>query len=142
MRAPFTQLYIHCVWATWDRQPLILPKYEARLYAAVADKCHELKGEAITVGGDLDHLHLLARLPVTVSVAELVKHVKGSTSHLMNHEIAPQREFKWQGYYGAFTVSPRAIDKIAAYVRGQKTHHAQRRTFPEWEQCYREVDDE
>jgi hypothetical protein len=36
MRAPYTQLYLHCVWGTWDRLPLITPAIEQRLYAAIA----------------------------------------------------------------------------------------------------------
>jgi hypothetical protein len=30
--APFTELYLHCVWATWDRLPLITPEVELDLY--------------------------------------------------------------------------------------------------------------
>ena len=37
------------------------------------------------------------------SVAELVKQVKGASSHLVNHRL--KIPFKWQGGYGAFTVS-------------------------------------
>ncbi|MFQ5434598.1 MAG: hypothetical protein ACE5FD_06960 [Anaerolineae bacterium] len=36
MRAPYTQLYVHMVWATWDRLPLITKTIEPRLYAAIA----------------------------------------------------------------------------------------------------------
>ena len=26
MREPYTQLYVHLVWSTWDRQPLLTPE--------------------------------------------------------------------------------------------------------------------
>ncbi|HLF26224.1 MAG TPA: IS200/IS605 family transposase [Anaerolineae bacterium] len=116
MRAPYTQLYLHCVWATWDRLPLITPSSEARIYAATATKCYELKCEMIAIGGDADHVHLLVRLPTTLAVATLLKEVKGSSSHLVTHEITPNEFFKWQGAYGAFTVSKDAVKSVAAYI--------------------------
>jgi hypothetical protein len=35
IRENFTQLYIHCVWATWDRLPLITPDIQQVIYAAI-----------------------------------------------------------------------------------------------------------
>ena len=31
MRSPYTQLYLHIVWATWDRLPLITETIKPRL---------------------------------------------------------------------------------------------------------------
>ena len=109
MRRPYTQLYVHLVWATWDRLPLILPTIEPRLYAAMAAKCDGLKCHPMAIGGIENHVHLLAGIPSTVTVADLVKGVKGSTSHLLNHAVAGRwfsvagclwrvyREQKWRG---------------------------------------------
>jgi hypothetical protein len=38
MRAPYTELYLHCVWATWDRLPLITDEIEGAVYAAIHAK--------------------------------------------------------------------------------------------------------
>jgi phage terminase Nu1 subunit (DNA packaging protein) len=32
--------------------------------------------------------------------------------------------FKWQGSYGAFTVSRWDVDAVAKYIQRQKEHHA------------------
>jgi hypothetical protein len=32
MRAPFARLFVHLVWATWDRLPLITPDIQPRIY--------------------------------------------------------------------------------------------------------------
>jgi putative transposase len=135
MRAPYTQLYLHCVWATWDRMPLITSAIEPRLYAAIAAKCRELKCEPLSINGTADHVHLLVRLPTTVSVATLLKGVKGSSSHLVTHEITPGDFFKWQGAYGAFKVSKADVDQVTDYVDRQKAHHAEGHLWDEWEQC-------
>ena len=135
MRAPYTQLYLHLVWATWDRLPLIIPAIEPNLYAAMAKKCADLRCQLIAIGGIIDHVHLLVRLPTTISVANLVKEVKGSSSHLMNHGVLSGGGFKWQGAYGAFTISKRSVDDVVEYIRHQKKHHANRQLIEELERC-------
>jgi putative transposase len=133
MRAPFTQLYLHCVWGTWDRLPLITPENEQAIYASIRSKCQELKCEVLALGGVTDHIHLFVRFPSTISVAELVKEVKGVSSHLVTHQIDVGEFFKWQGAYGAFTVSKDLAAKVKTYVEQQKEHHAENTLFPEWE---------
>ena len=44
-------------------------------------------------------------MPAALSIAALVKQVKGSSSHLVTHRLPMGDGFKWQGAYGAFTVS-------------------------------------
>ena len=134
MRGPYTQLYLHLVWATWDRLPLITETIEGRVYAAVAAKCRELKCEPLAIGGIDDHVHLLVRLHTTVAVATLAKHVKGSSSHLVTHEIVPGEFFKWQGSYGAFTLRKESVPQVQSYIERQEEHHAIRSLWEEWEQ--------
>ncbi len=134
MRAPYTQLYVHMVWATWDRLPLITEAIEPRLYAAIATKCRQLKCEPLAIGGIEDHTHLLTRLHTTVAIATLVKEVKGSSSHLGTHKIAPLEFVKWQGAYGAFTIRKSEVLRVKAYILNQKQHHAENNLHDEWEQ--------
>jgi len=133
MRGPYTQLYLHLVWATWDRLPLITETVESRLYAAIAEKCRKLKCAPLAIGGIDDHVHLLVRLHTTVAIATLVKEVKGSSSHLVTHEITPGEFFKWQGSYGAFTLRKEDVAAVQAYIEGQKEHHAAGSLWEEWE---------
>jgi len=133
MRAPYTQLYVHYVWATWDRLPLITDRIERQIYASIFAKSRSLKCEPIAIGGLLDHVHLLVRLHTTISVAELVKGVKGSSSHLVTHELRPGMFFKWQGAYGAFTVSKESLDRVINYINNQKKHHAEDDLWSEFE---------
>ncbi len=134
MRAPYTQLYVHIVWATWDRLPLITKAVESRLYAAIATKCRQLKCEPLAIGGIEDHVHLLTRLHTTIAIATLAKEVKGSSSHLVTHEIAPGKFFKWQGAYGAFTLRKSEVPQVKAYILNQKQHHVENDLYDEWEQ--------
>jgi hypothetical protein len=55
-----------------------------------------------------------------------VAEVKGASSHLVTHRLAPGRLFRWQSGYGAFTVSTEDAPAVERYVLKQKHHHANR----------------
>lgn len=118
-----SRIYVHLVWGTWDRLPLITAELERTLYSTLLAECSRLGGEMIAIGGMPDHVHMLVRMPSTVSVAQLVKQLKGASSHLVTHEVQPGEFFKWQGGYAAFSVSRWDVPKIRGYIRRQKEHH-------------------
>jgi REP-associated tyrosine transposase len=129
-----THVYVHYVWTTWSRKPLISAELRRRIYACIAAKCEELRCELLEIGGTEDHVHVLARVHSLVSVAELAKGMKGASSHLVNHDLAPDGFFRWQGNYGAFSISEREIGPVRDYIRRQEEHHANDLLRPEWEQ--------
>jgi putative transposase len=134
MRKPFTQLFCHLVWATWDRLPLITPEIEVRLYGAIRSKLRQLKCVPIAAGGTADHVHCLCQFGPTLAISYLVQQVKGASSHLMTHEVPGAQDFKWQGAYGAFTVATEGVPGARAYILNQKKHHAKGDLWNEWEE--------
>ncbi len=121
--AAYHELYVHLVWATFERLPLIDARIEKRLYAVLSAKCEELGCRIQAVGGTDNHIHALVRLNPVVSISELVRSMKGMSSRYMNRESVLDHAFKWQHGYGAFTLSRRSIKRIADYVLNQKQHH-------------------
>ena len=85
------------------------------------------------IGGMEDHVHLLVRLHPTIAVATLVKEVKGTSSHLVSHEITPGELFKWQGGYGAFTIRKKDVLRVKAYIENQELHNAEGSLQVQWE---------
>lgn len=124
MRRSHTELYVHLVWSTWDRLPLIRPDHEDRLLAAIEAKCRQLGAEPLAIGGTGDHIHLLVELPSDLAVATLVREAKGSSSHLMTHEVWPAGAFKWQGAYAAFSIGKERVAEVTTYIHHQREHHA------------------
>ena len=133
MRTPYTQLYVHLTWSTWDRLPLITKIIQSRLYASMASKCRQFKCEPLAIGGMEDHVHLLISLHTSVAIATLIKEVKGTSSHLVTHEITPGELFKWQGSYGAFTIRKKDVLRVKAYIENQELHHAEDSVQFHWE---------
>ena len=128
MRHTCNAVFVHLIWATWNRLPLITPERQERVYGAIRAKCAEHQAEVLALGGIADHVHLVVRLPMTVAIATLVGQIKGATTHLITHEetsaTAATPFFKWQGAYGAFSISPRHVKVVCAYVNSQPEHHA------------------
>jgi putative transposase len=130
MREPFTQLYVHLVWSTWDRLPMLQPGLKPRIYACIRREADRLRCEILAIGGIEDHVHVLVRIPPTIAIADLVKRLKGVSSHLANREMMDRAVFKWQGGYGAFTVSKRALPRAQHYILNQEEHHRAGILFP------------
>jgi len=127
-------IYVHLVWATWERQPLLTPDLAPRVQRLVANKARECGAEVLAIGGVEDHLHLLVRLPATLDVATLVKRIKGGSAYFIAHHLAPGSNFRWQGSYGAFSVGRRQVGAVCAYVARQREHHAANDPIVRWEE--------
>ncbi|HEU0299009.1 MAG TPA: IS200/IS605 family transposase [Longimicrobium sp.] len=124
MRRPWTQLYVHLVWSTWKRAPLITPEIEPRIYSVLHHQASELGADVLAIGGMEDHVHVLARFTPTIALSTLVQRMKGASSHFVTHVLRAEQAFKWQGAYGAFALTKRAVPHVRAYVLNQRSHHA------------------
>ncbi|MCH8852208.1 MAG: transposase [Planctomycetes bacterium] len=90
----------------------------------------ELGRTAIAVGGTADHVHVLLRLPPSVSIADAMRVVKTNSSRWV-HETSPNcRSFAWQTGYGAFSVSESNRQRVSDYIANQENHH-RRTSFQE-----------
>jgi putative transposase len=124
------EIFMHCVWATWDRLPLITSAIERRLHRNIENEALDLGCKVLALNGIEDHVHLFVKIPSTLCVATLMKQVKGVSSHFVNAELQPDSLFKWQGTYGAFSVCRWEVDKITRYIERQKEHHRDRTFLP------------
>ena len=131
--------YMHLVWATWDRLPLIKPEMERRIHRYISDVCADDRCDVLAVGGMEDHVHLLVNLSPTISMADLMKHVKGGSLRFVSEDLCPGEWFQWQGHYGAFSVSARDKEKVISYIRNQKEHHSAGTLWPDAEEPSEEV---
>ena len=124
MRQNKLALYVHIVWATWDRLPLITEEIERDVYRYIEGVCHKHGCPVLAIGGMPDHIHILVSLTATITIADLVEYMKGGSSRHVSEAVEAAEWFKWQGSYGAFTVSPHEKQKVTRYILNQKQHHA------------------
>jgi len=123
MREPFSRLFVHLVWATWNRLPLITADAQPRIYRCIQSEADRLGAQVIAIGGVEDHVHVLVKYPTSLAISELVKQMKGVSSRLVHDQIAPDGFFKWQGAYGAFSIAERDVPMVRRYVHRQVEHH-------------------
>ena len=117
------------MWVTKNREPLIQTDFEADLFRYLVNKCAELGIYVYAINGWVDHVHMIAAIPPKRSVADVVKRLKGASSHYVNHDLRPAHStFAWQPGYGCLTLGETQRPKAVAYVENQKHHHAARET--------------
>jgi len=137
--ASFWRTYYHIVWATKNREALITPEIEPRLYAYIVNKTTELGVYVYTLNGWTDHLHIVAAVPPKEAVAHVVKTLKGASSHDLNQQGVLDALFAWQRGYGVLSLGSRQLADAVEYVRGQKEHR-RNNTLNAW--LERDADDD
>jgi REP element-mobilizing transposase RayT len=122
--------YIHIVFSTKNRAPLILPSIQDELFKYLSGTCNELDCQAIQVGGHIDHVHVLCNLSKKMSLVELVAKLKRHSSMWMKTKGNQFNSFTWQQGYGAFSIQYSSVDLIKNYIKNQEVHH-KKYTFQE-----------
>jgi REP-associated tyrosine transposase len=85
----FHELFYHFVWATHARDPHVHRSFRAAMLAILKEETHKRGGEPIRHNAMPDHVHLLVRLPPTVTVSEFIGQVKGATAFRVNRDLNP-----------------------------------------------------
>ena len=57
------------------------------------------------------------------SYAEVMKQIKGSSSHYINEHNFIFEKFAWQKGYAAFSVSDFAVESVDEYIKKQKVKY-------------------
>ncbi len=126
------RLFYHFIWTTKNRALLLTADIEQNVYRFLHAEANKMYVPFFVMGGTEDHVHVLAAVRPAISPAEFVKQLKGSSSRFIGLEF--KRPFQWQEGYGVFSVSEQDVPRVAAYVRGQKKHHAEATVIGEWEE--------
>ena len=106
-----------------NRQKLITPELEERLWRFLGGIARANQMRALSVGGTEDHTHMLLSLPASMSIAKGMQLIKGGSSKWIHETFPDQRLFAWQEKYGAFSVSVSQLETIADYIKNQREHH-------------------
>ena len=80
MPQSLSAIYVHLIYSTKDRLPLILPEIEEELRMYHAGILRDLDSPMICANGTVDHLHTLFRLGRKASVADIGEQLKKSSS--------------------------------------------------------------
>lgn len=122
------QILVHVVWTTKDRHRFLGSIHRHRVMNHLLENA-TAKGIVVRAGNvQPEHVHLLLELQPGQCIDDVVRLLKGESSHWINHEGLVGGRFSWQTGYGAFSVGAGEVPRVRAYIDGQDEHH-QRTTF-------------
>jgi putative transposase len=123
MGQSLVQNYLHIIFSTKNRIPLIYPPYEEELYSYLGGICNKLECNPIKIGGYTDHVHILCKLSKKVTTVKLLEEIKSHSSKWIKTKDKTLEKFYWQNGYGAFSISPSHVKSVTNYIDNQKEHH-------------------
>jgi REP element-mobilizing transposase RayT len=130
MPQSLAQIYLHIIFSTKHRRPLIGSDVKEELYKYIGGICKDLECHPIQVGGYYDHVHILCNLSKKIAVMKLLEEVKKGSSKWIKTKGGDYEGFYWQDGYGAFSVSYSELNTVKEYICNQYEHHTNQ-TFQE-----------
>ncbi|MDR9415586.1 MAG: IS200/IS605 family transposase [Gracilimonas sp.] len=119
----FHTIWVHAIWSTKKRQPLIRSEIEEKVYDYMRNQFKEIGCPVRIINGMPDHVHSLFLLNPKKTLTEIIKQVKGSTSHWINQQDLIPEKFSWQVGSASYSVSESVHEKVFKYIDNQKEHH-------------------
>ncbi|MFM7595182.1 MAG: IS200/IS605 family transposase [Flavobacteriales bacterium] len=113
---------MHALWSTKRRMPLITTEIEHDLHEQLRQELLKLHCEPYAVNGMSDHVHCLFQLNPKLKIIDIMKQIKVSSAHYLNHHYEIDHVI-WQRGYLAFSVSKGVLPTVKRYIEHQKSHH-------------------
>jgi putative transposase len=120
----FSRIYIQIVFSVRNRELLIDPLWEERLFQYITGIIQNKGQKLIAIGGMPDHIHILIGMKPTCNLSDLVREIKKASNEFIRQNRF-SGNFHWQDGFGAFSCGHRNLDDVVDYVLTQKQHHLQ-----------------
>ena len=119
----YTQILYQIVFSTKNRDKCLIKENRAELFKYMWGTLSNKKCHLYRINGIEDHIHIVTNLHPTVSLSELVKDIKVSSSLFIKKQKLFLDFDGWQEGYGGFTYSIKEKDRLIEYVKNQEEHH-------------------
>jgi putative transposase len=130
----YYKIWLHLIFSTKDRQPILHTSVENKVYDHLRSQLIEMQCPVRIINGMPDHVHLLFLQNPKMAITEIVKQIKGNSSHWINSENIIHEKFAWQTGYAVYSVSESQLDKVYNYIKNQKEHHNKKSFQEEFEE--------
>ena len=125
---PYIKIWIHAVWATKSREPLLEKEIRQKVFQHIKENAKLKNIHIDNVNGFTDHVHCLISMNATQSIADIMNLIKGESSFWINKNKLTNNKFGWQDEYFAVSVSESHIKAVRGYIQKQEKHHT-KKTF-------------
>ncbi len=128
----YTQIFYQIVFCTKGREKVLNKQNREMLYRYIRGVIDNKKCVMYKANGVEDHIHIATHLHPTISLSDLVKDIKVSTSIWIKEAGVFPRFKGWMEGYGAFTYSIRDKDRVVHYIENQEKHHQKKKYSDEY----------
>jgi putative transposase len=119
----WVRIWVHIVFTTQRREPNLSSDIRRLLFEHIKQNCRAKGIYLESIGGWVDHLHLLISLGREQDIAKVIMLIKGESAHWLNQQKLLQGKFRWQDDYFAISVAESQLDTVKAYIARQEEHH-------------------
>jgi putative transposase len=132
----FHEIYLHLNWHVKDDQPTLGEPIEAAVHRFLSDRCRKMKGVYLHgIGGTDTHVHLAVNIEPFVTISDMVKDLKGGSSHDANTHFG-EKLLYWQRGYGVVSFGKKNLPWVLDYIARQKEHHARGTVYDRLERVW------
>ena len=121
----YRQILYHIVFRTANSERTLPLAQSESLYSYIWGIIKNHNTHLYRINGVEDHLHLLIDLPPTVTLANLLRDIKASSSLWLKQNAAFPQFKGWAEGYAALTYAWRDKEMIVDYIKKQREHHKQ-----------------
>lgn len=114
----------HLVFCSkYRRKIFLIPGVEEAFKKHVTERCNELGVDILAMECHSDHVHMFVDAPPQLSIHEIVRNIKGCTSHTLIQEFEELSKARrlWTRSYFVSTAGRVSEATIQAYIEAQKT---------------------
>lgn len=119
----YTRIIVHLIWATKNRQKVMFRNVRPQIQEHITSYAEQTGILLDTMNIQFEHVHGLIYLQSNQQIDQILKLLKGESSHWINYKNLMPQKFSWQRGYGAFSVSPSHLDVVRQYIANQDEHH-------------------
>lgn len=123
MKIEFNNLYIHFVFTTFGRQPVIPERSRIRIEKYITGIVKRNSSKLYAIYANPEHVHFLISKSPELSDEELASTIADSSADFINENRLTSTPFRWQQSTSAFSVSKSDVDRICKYILNQPEHH-------------------
>jgi len=128
----YLQVWLHIVWRTKNSERILFDKKAIQIREHIIGyaKKSNIWIEAINI--QPEHVHTLINFPSDRMIKDIVKTLKGESSHYINTNSLCPKAFAWARGYGAFSLGHSQLEVVKNYISSQSEHHKRRSFTEEW----------
>ena len=107
----------------YRRKIFNIPGVEERFKEITLSECEKIGIEVLTLECHVDHVHIFVSVLPTMSIPEIMRSIKGMTSHKLRDEFPKLKMMQslWTRSYFVSTAENVSSETIKWYVNTQKT---------------------